>query len=188
MRTKKQQQASRRNGSQSRGPVTELGKQTSSRNATTHGLTARTLVLSNESQQAFDDLKQSYVSSFHPASDAEKDLVVQMVAARWRLRRYWGSETALLDKEMQKQAADPKSSQPLDEAMRCALAFEALANDGRALSLLSRFEARIARDYHNALQGLLEVRRTLSRARDTVQIEPTNTHPLPNQPATGEFV
>jgi hypothetical protein len=180
MRTKKQQAASRRNGSLSRGPVTELGKRTSSLNATTHGITARTLILANESQAAFDEIRHAYFSSFNPTTDAEKDLVVQLVAARWRLRRYWGSETALLDKEMERQAADPNAAQPLDEAMRCALAFESLANEGRALALLSRYEFRIARTYHDALQSLLNLRKAPKEAgKGTGSAIPHRVLPLP---------
>ncbi|MBM3740739.1 MAG: hypothetical protein FJW39_33755 [Acidobacteria bacterium] len=57
MPSEKQREASRLNGAASRGPVTPRGKAHSSRNATTHGLTARDVVLSNENPEAYQPIE-----------------------------------------------------------------------------------------------------------------------------------
>src|SRR5262245_22101529 len=103
MATIKQIEAARRNGAKSRGPVTEEGKRRSSRNAVKHGLTAETLVLSNEDPQKFEAIVESYADRLCPEDQLEMDLVAEMAANRWRLRRAWSLETALLDYEMDRQ-------------------------------------------------------------------------------------
>src|SRR5258708_2557945 len=69
-----------------------------SMNAFPHGLTAKTLILQNEDPGKFDYLQ--------PTNPIEVDLVADMVAARWRLRRIWRFETAMIDIEMDSQDPD----------------------------------------------------------------------------------
>jgi hypothetical protein len=55
--TMTRQQAGRKNGALSNGPITEAGKAKSSRNALKHGLTGRRMyVLQNEHPQAWAEL------------------------------------------------------------------------------------------------------------------------------------
>jgi len=89
--------ASRLNGAKSRGPITEQGKKKSSLNALKHGLTAKTLVLSNEDHSIFEKLQQTYIDSFQPTNSLELELIHTMAAAEWRMRRAWTVETALAD-------------------------------------------------------------------------------------------
>jgi len=87
--------ASRLNGAKSRGPITAQGKKTSSLNALKHGLSAKTLVLSNENHSLFEKLQQTYIDSVQPTNSLELELTHTMVTAEWRLRRTWSVETAL---------------------------------------------------------------------------------------------
>ena len=52
-------ESARINGAKSRGPKTARGRAFSSQNAVTHGLTARTLVLTNEKLDEFQEGKQA---------------------------------------------------------------------------------------------------------------------------------
>jgi hypothetical protein len=52
-----------------------------------YGLAAARLVLSTESKHQFEELEKAYYARFQPANGVEADLVDDMVAARWRLRR-----------------------------------------------------------------------------------------------------
>ena len=56
MRSDKQIEASRRNGAHSQGLLTIEGKAITSRNATTHGLSANDVRLRHESPQQFEQL------------------------------------------------------------------------------------------------------------------------------------
>ena len=63
------------NGAKSRGPSTIQGKLVSSQNATRHGCTANSLVLTNESGDRFQSLLQSYIDELQPTTQLEMDLV-----------------------------------------------------------------------------------------------------------------
>lgn len=93
-------EASRQNGAKLKGPVSEEGKARSARNATRHGLAARTIVLSNESQELYDQLLAAYRTEWQPQGQTETDLVVEMANARWRLSRLWAIGAAAIDAEM----------------------------------------------------------------------------------------
>lgn len=94
----------RANGAKSRGPKTAATRAISSRNSLTHGLTSwSTLVLQNESQEEFARVLAHFTAAFAPATTAETEFLNEMVAARWRMRRLWTIETALLDTEIDRQ-------------------------------------------------------------------------------------
>ena len=86
------------NGAKSNGPITAEGKAVSSQNSLKHGLTSSRVVLPHESQEAYDKLEASLVNRFKPADDLESELVQEMAAARWRLRRIEAMEAALFKK------------------------------------------------------------------------------------------
>jgi hypothetical protein len=99
MGTERQKQASRANGSKSRGPATPEGKLTSSRNAEKHGLLSGTVVLEGESTDRFLELVTALHEEFQPQTPFEESLVENMAAARWRQMRIWGMEKAGMDHE-----------------------------------------------------------------------------------------
>jgi hypothetical protein len=96
-------------------------------NATSHGLTARTLVLSNEDTDDFLEMLRAYFDLLLPANAMEVDLVSDIVAARWRLRRMWRYQTAIIDVEMATQSPEfEKRWEIFDEDMRGATAFSSI--------------------------------------------------------------
>jgi hypothetical protein len=94
----------RANGAKSNGPVTAEGKAISSRNSLKHGLTSSRVVLSHESQEEYDSLESSFLRRFKPADEVETELVIEMAAARWRLRRVELMEDALFKKAIREQS------------------------------------------------------------------------------------
>jgi hypothetical protein len=181
-------QAARANGAKSRGPKTPAGKQRSSQNALKHGLTARTLVLDNESGENFDQLSQEYLDQFQPVGRLETDLVQQMVSALWRQRRLWGIETALLDIEMDRREAEvDENFVNCDPEARRAIAFKELA-EGGAMGLINRYETRLRRMFDRALRLLNEAQ---TARKQNLQNEPKlagdNDGPATSEPsANGE--
>jgi hypothetical protein len=172
MRTNKQIEASRRNGAQSRGPVTSEGKASSASNATRHGLSSKVVVLSNESQDEFTRVLESYTAHWNPVGQPEIDLVHDIVAARWRLNRILALETATLDIEMDRQRDElERLYSKIDEPIRCAMAFSALADSGRTLAILSNHETRLRRTLDRATA---ELRRLQTERRDREQRISTN--------------
>jgi hypothetical protein len=175
----------RRNGAKSKGPVSIEGKLRSSQNSTKHGFVAdKVVVLQNELPGAFDRLYTAFAQKFKPKDDAERELVLQASAARWRLRRLWSLETTLWDLQMDEQREHlDKTFERFDEHTRQAVAFQSLADGGsRAFTLLSRYETRISREYDRAV-------RALDRLRQERENEPKpDPEPpqleFPNEPET----
>src|ERR1700686_797619 len=87
MATPSQVFANRENSKLSTGPTTPQGKAASSRNATSHGLSAADPVLPHEDRAQFSALLERYQSDFSPATAHEEFLVAQMAGARWKLDR-----------------------------------------------------------------------------------------------------
>ena len=103
MSTQRKIDSARANGAKSHGPVTEEGRKKSSMNAVKHGLTARTVLFSNDNHAEYDALLESYIQSLQPIDPFEMDLVVEMVNTKWQQRRVQKFETELFDREMDKQ-------------------------------------------------------------------------------------
>ena len=155
MRSLKQIEASRSNGAKSKGPVTAAGKQRSSQNSIRHGLASKVVLLANESREEYDRVLNAYIARYRPADEPERDLVGDIVAARWRLNRTLALEAASFDHEMDRQsAAIEQDYQVIDEETRCALALKALTDNSRALAHLSRHESRIRRSMARAIDEL----------------------------------
>src|SRR5579859_1890954 len=147
----------RANGAKSRGPTTPEGKEKSSRNALKHGLTAGVgnILLDSEDPDEFQQVLNKLLGIHEPARPAETDLVEEMAAARWRIRRMWTIETGLFNAEMLTQQSNPSLSAG-DPAVHLASAFHKLADDSRSLALASRYEARLQRTYDRAYRTLRE--------------------------------
>ncbi len=164
MSSERQRQASRTNGSKSRGPVTPEGKIASSRNAITHGMLSGTVVLKGESTDRFVGLLTALLEEFQPQTPFEESLIENMAVARWRQMRIWGMEKASMDHEMRRQAQMPNCTalDPTDEsadaATRAAIAFRTLSDDSRSLELINRYESRYDRQYLRAHRRFLDVR------------------------------
>ena len=78
------------------GPKTNKGKAISSRNSTTHGLTARRW-LNDEEQALFDETVEAFNNDFDPQTSIEKVLIVKMAECTVRLMRIQNTENAMFD-------------------------------------------------------------------------------------------
>jgi hypothetical protein len=168
--------ASRRAARNSTGPRTAEGKARSAQNAVRHGFTSRTpFLLPNERQDAWAEHLNHYSAHLRPADIIECDLVKDLAWARWRLNRYSAVEAGVLTLRMadQQNLHDPDWTPPPGssihpEYLRISRAVLAESGPNGAMELLSRYHARINRDYHRALSTLRSIRQ--------------NPIPIPNFP------
>jgi hypothetical protein len=158
MPTQRKIDSARANGAKSHGPITTEGRKKSSMNALKHGLTARTVVLSNENGAQYSALLESYMQDLQPEGPVEMDLVLEMVNAKWRQRRLHNIETELFERQMdnQKESLDARFDS-YDEILEHTFAFKTLS-DTTSLKMLDRMEPRLERTYLRALNNLLRLR------------------------------
>ena len=156
--------ASRANGAKSQGPTSAAGKRRSSANSARHGLLAKSVVLSNESESVFGQFFDEHLQKLNPADGVEYAVVEEIVTAAWRLRRLWNVETTLFNKAIERSTDNTAPGRSAD-------AFTSLGANNQ-LQLLDRYETRIRRMYQSALK-------TLEQLRKVPQVQP---HPEPNEP------
>src|SRR5579859_8233213 len=157
-------ETARANGAKSRGPTTAEGKEKSSRNAIKHGLTAGSgnILLDSENPDEFEEIFNKLLGIHEPATPAENDLVEEMVAARWRIRRMWTIETNLFNVEILTQQSSPSVSDgpAPNPGIHLAMAYRALSDGSHSLALASRYEARLQRTYDRAYKTLRELQQS----------------------------
>jgi hypothetical protein len=170
MRSDLQIEASRANGSKSRGPVSEEGKLASSRNALKHGILSDIVLLPGENPESFEADAVDLFEEHKPVGHTEQELVEMMIVARWRRTRVWMMEKTCMAGQLMREydrALEPKPS--LTTAT--ALAFRSMADNSRTLDLLNRYESRYDRQYFRAHRRLLDIQDRRTRN------EPDNTPP-----------
>ncbi len=183
MTSKQKRKIARRNGAKAAGTKSPQGIQTSSRNALRHGLLSKVLVLSNESQEKFDELLNMYLEKFQPQDGVETNLVYEMVAAKWRQQRAWMNETTALELEMDAQQIDidehkatggPKLN--MTNPRRITLAVTRMANNEKTLELLLRYETSLSRMHDRAMKALFRLREESNLRNDP---KPAEAEPQP---------
>jgi hypothetical protein len=98
----------RSNSVHSTGPRTESGKQRSSLNALSHGLTARTAVLPTEDPEAYQRHIQQFLDEYKPTTPTETELVHEIANTAWRLNRIPLLEAQLLSQDPNPQSLIPQ--------------------------------------------------------------------------------
>jgi hypothetical protein len=156
--TRTRAEISRANGAKSKGPKTPEGKAISSRNATRHGLTAKQVVLPEESPITYRTLLRSYIAQFKPETPFELDLVSVMAVSRWRLRRLVAIETNMLTNKLEsrREAIEQFVENPHRDK-KLAWIFEGMSS-GPALALAARYEGGLSRVFDRAFKQLQALR------------------------------
>jgi len=172
----RKRRANRSNALKSTGPQTVEGKMRSSRNATTHGMFCRHLVLAGESSAEFHLIREGMIASLSPQSLAELLMVDRIVSATWKLRRLQEAEADLLNYKAQKLAEEsqenlreqlededsPLADQlPIDVSgdIPVSMALSADTIDGDVLTRFSRYEQRLEWSIHRNLRELDRLRK-----------------------------
>ena len=93
--------ANKRNAAKSTGPRTAEGKDKVRFNAVTHGLTAATVVLPHEDEQAYQHRLEAWTRDLKPPDEPGRYLVERAVRISWQLDRADTAEQARLTKRIQ---------------------------------------------------------------------------------------
>jgi hypothetical protein len=152
MATEKQIAANRLNAQHSTGPRTPEGLAKTSQNALTHGLTARQTVISNESEEGYDQHAQALLEEQDPATPTECLLVDQMIAASWRIRRIRIIEARLYQQRVEATFMPVHAEDPDN---RIAEAFRRNTDD-TSLERAARQEARLERSFFKVCRTAIE--------------------------------
>ena len=140
----------RANAQHSTGPKTQEGKAISSRNATRHSLTSKQVVIPGEDPAAYDAHRADLVAALKPANAVESELVEELAANSWRLKRAHRVEAAVL--------AEIAAGSP-DPDMAIAKSF---LERPKELDRLVRYMTSIERAYwrvFNKLEAIQRIRR-----------------------------
>lgn len=162
--SEKRLRANRANATRSTGPVTVDGKQRAARNAMRHGLLANQILIGHESADNFKQLCEIFTAKFQPVDEFEFNMIEELAASYWRLRRAWCMEKEMLTSSMKKKSGG--------QMTRITEAFTDLAREPQ-LALLHRYEARLHHMHQRALHNLLLLR----------QLQPAPTGPVLEPPA-----
>jgi hypothetical protein len=160
----------RANSEHSTGPRTDAGKQRSSLNALSHGLTARTAVLPTEDPSAYQQHCRQLFDEYQPATATETQLVQELADTAWRLNRI-----PILEASLIAEVPSPQSLVP-------------------QLAALGLHGARLSRQFEKTLAQLREIqfeRRERQRRdlRDAAILLEFHRHKgIPWDPADSGFV
>jgi hypothetical protein len=128
--------ANQANAQLSTGPTTEAGKHTVSQNSLKHGLSGSTHAALPGEQDAFAGYTRELLEAFVPSGTREHELVHDIAADRWRLKRARSMENALFEQLMAASDANP------DPATAQVLAW---ADPATGLQRVSLYLGRIQR-------------------------------------------
>ena len=172
----------RANGAKSKGPKTAETREKSSRNSLKHGITSRhNMLLACEDPVLFQQLVDEYTAFYQPANPVERDLVEEIIGAKWRIRRMKTIEVALVDHEMDNKAEElERKPARCDTGIHMAVTFKGLSDDSRSVALLSRYESRLHRIFHRSHQAFLDLRRDI--AAGLIAAPPAPQAPEPPAP------
>jgi hypothetical protein len=156
----------RANALLSTGPRTAAGKQRSSLNATTHGLTSRSPVLATEDPAAYQLHCRQFIDEYQPATPTETQLTQELADTAWRLNRIPQLEAELLSQAPSPQTLIPQLATLGMHSQRLSRQFQ------KTLDMLREIQAdraeRQRRDLKDAA-ALLELHKHKGIPYDPVQ-------------------
>jgi hypothetical protein len=139
--TEAQKSANAANAQKSTGPRTKTGKAASAKNATSHGLTARELIVQPGEQPAYDALVAAHRADLKPSGALQETIFGQLIAAAWNLRRVRTLQVALFDGTVDP-LANPELDAQCDRLARYEQRFERALY--RAIAELRRLQTDVA--------------------------------------------
>lgn len=136
--------ANRLNAQKSTGPRTAEGKAAASRNAVTHGIFCKDLLVGDEDPAKLEAFQHGVCQRMKPRDAVEAQVVEQYLHCAWRLKRLRRTELWLYQDKVQvlKQQMGPQAGTdqrpPADQVV-----FRALQKNPDSLEKLARYEHRM---------------------------------------------
>ncbi len=182
MATEKQIAANRRNAVKSTGPRTPEGKAKVSKNALTHGLLSRDILIPGEDAEELAAFRQGMVAELAPEGALEWLLADRVVAAAWRLRRATRLERDVVEERLAAQLRTRQRGperfvgEPEVTAARVAAS---TVQHTDTFGKIARYEAHIERGMYRALHEL-QRRQAARRGRQVTppMVVDVNVHGL----------
>jgi hypothetical protein len=135
MSTNAQIAANQQNAKLSTGPVTDAGLQRSSKNATKHGFTGQSLVITPQEKEAYEAHVQAYMDHHKPVDHKHRELIQQLADSHWSLHQIFVQQTNTMSLMT---AITLQMSEAGDPVATAA----AIAPVARTLNTLSTYETR----------------------------------------------
>ncbi len=170
----RRQESNRLNAWRSTGPKTAVGKAASSKNRLAHGLCSNELLLTGESPEEFESLRQQMISAYHPFTPEQQVLTDQVTQALWRLNRAQRVEAESYRQLQLAAMAELDEGEDEDELGLGALGY--LLNgeqEGRTMERIARYVTAHERTYLRAVKLLQNTQARQPRPQP---------EPLPEQP------
>jgi hypothetical protein len=177
--------ACRANGAKGAGKKSPESRQKCAANSLKHGLcatAASSMLLPSEDAELYNQLLDSYMARYRPQDECERQVLLQIHYAMWRMRRIPTIETTLLHSEIMrinKRTDEENGFKNMGEGFKVGIAFKNHANNDRSFDLLNRYESRIQRSFSRLTQDLNK----LQSSRPTSDDGPATTTPQPSTPS-----
>lgn len=162
--------ANRRNAELSTGPKTASGKAVASKNALTHGVLSRQVVLPDEDPAEFEEFQRRLMDDLKPTGELETVFAERIMVGAWRLRRVVRLEAAVIRSQESELQAFPDLATRMTAALRVSDAPDAGVQasskaDEQARSELNVYSAMV-RDANgtNQLERLRRYETTIERS------------------------
>ena len=174
--------ANQANARRSTGPRTPEGKRAAARNALTHGLSSRNVLLPGESEREYRRFGQRLFEDLAPDGVLEGELALEIVNLSWKLRRVPGVETTLLVEQHGQD--EPPPLRVICQMITAKRMWNHAPNS--PLWVVDRYAVRLERARASALRMLLTLqkrRRDADRdAGEEVADDGAAIAPLQNEP------
>jgi hypothetical protein len=150
----KQHEANSKNAQQSSGPKTPEGKAAVRLNALTHGLRARSTLITNEKQEEYEQLWDRLVGEWRPQGPTELLYLETVSTSQWLLARVAKSESRIYE----------------------YLRIEFDEKYFRLLALVAKQRAQLERSFRTAIQDL---KQSQKERQSRPQAQPVEAAPKP---------
>jgi len=171
MATKQQIEANQQNSQKSTGPVSDAGLQRSSKNATTHGFTGQSLVVTPAEKESYEAHVAHYMAHHNPTDHKHKELVQESADLHWSIHQIFVEQSNVMNLMNAVHLHD--SGDPLATA-------KAVASLARTLNTLSIYESRrrrAAKSVQEELAALEEAQAAKQRAEALAKSNETKADP-----------